>query len=352
MVNCATLSDIRASINTILGCGDNIAYMKQAVDCFYKVFQEYSDVSVLDQNDPNIYLDSGKAISPSQAAHCLLEMKRTAVFIRGINEAIKEKINTRPGQKVRILYAGTGPYAALVSPLLVLYSPTQVHIDLLEINPVSLQSAINVLNGLHLNDFVDNVFCADASTFITTNSYDIVISETMQAALKKEPQVAIMQNLIPQLSQHTVFIPKQIFVDAALISRGQCNQETGLMENLERIELGRVMTVYRLHLNSAQYLSTVLLAGAFGACKTLKMFTTIKVYGNHVLSENDCSLNIPYKLCDVFGMEGKILDFWYEQGKAPHILCRFQFSGKQFAALYQTKSSELNIHNPSIIHPN
>jgi predicted RNA methylase len=162
----------------------------------------------------------------------------------------------------------------------------------------------------------------DATTFKIEKPYDIVISETMQAALKKEPQVAIMQNLIPQMPVHAVFIPQQIAVDAALVSRGTWNSEACVIENVERMDLGSVMAVDRDHLNPDQFRSTLQIPPTIGACDILKLFTTIQVYGNHVLGENDCSLNIPIKLMDATGMESETLDFWYEQGEVPHICCR------------------------------
>jgi predicted RNA methylase len=333
MTSSSTTSIISTETNTLLRCGNDIAQMKQAVDQLYKVFLQYSHVTIDDQNDPNIFLSTGKAISPSQAAHCLLEMKRTAIFLRGINGAVQLKMAEKPGAQLNILYAGTGPYAALVTPLLALYDQAYIKVDLLEINPVSLKSAIGVLNGLGFGGFVGETFCADASTFSVNKHYDIVISETMQAALKKEPQVAIMQNLIPQLDENAIFIPEQITVDAALVSRGTWNTENYITENIGRIELGRVITVDRHHLRPGQLRGTVQLTNYIGACNTLRLFTTVHVFGMHVLGENDCSLNIPYKLMDATGMEGETLNFWYEQGDVPHLCCRSAQSSNLFRAI-------------------
>lgn len=297
--------------------------MKQAIDAMYDQFTKLSAVTIDDQNDPSIYLPEGKAISPAQAAHCLLEMKRTAIFLRGIHQAISDMLQQERTAPLSILYAGTGPYATLLTPLLHLYQPTEIQIDLMDINPVSIRSANEVFQALGFGAYVNAVFeGVDATTFKIEKPYDIVISETMQAALKKEPQVAIMQNLIRQLPPNAVFIPQQIVVDAALESRGRWNPETNISEGIERMELGRVMTVDRMHLNPEQFRSSVEIPSNIGACTTLKLFTTIQVYADHVLGENDCSLNIPYKLCDATGMEGDTLDFWYEQGEVPHICCR------------------------------
>ncbi len=314
---------MREATHVLLQCGNQIGLMKQAVDEMYRQFLDFSTVTIDNQNDRTIYLADGKAISPAQAAHCLLEMKRTAIFLRGIHQAIEDKLQYKRSTPLAILYAGTGPYATLLTPLLHLFKPSEIQVDLMDINPVSNQSACDVFRGMGFGPFVNQVFeGVDATTFEVKKPYDIVISETMQAVLKKEPQVAIMQNLIRQLPPNAVFIPQQIVVDAALESRGRWNPETNISEGVERMELGRVMTVDRMHLNPEQFRSSVEIPSNIDACTTLKLFTTIQVYADHVLGENDCSLNIPYKLCDATGMEGDTLDFWYEQGEVPHICCR------------------------------
>ena len=338
---------MKEATQVLLTCDNQIGLMKQAVDAMYDEFTKLSAVTIDDQNDPSIFLPEGKAISPAQAAHCLLEMKRTAIFLRGIHQAISDMLQQERTTPLSILYAGTGPYATLLTPLLHLYKPTEIQIDLMDINPVSIRSANQVFQTLGFGAYVNAVFeGVDATTFKIEKPYDIVISETMHAALKKEPQVAIMQNLIPQMPEHAVFIPQQIAVDVALVSRGTWNSETSVIENVERMDLGCAMVVDRDHLNSDQFRSTLQMPETIGACNILKLFTTIQVYGNHVLGENDCSLNIPYKLCDATGMDGDTLDFWYEQGEVPHICCRSALSLKLLRAHGRPDSKPQEMYEP------
>lgn len=109
------ISMVRNAVRTLLDCADDFTLMKQSVDALYNVFSRIADVSPAQIGvDKDIMLSSCKAISPSAAAHCLLEMKRTAVFLRGIHQAVFQKLNNGADNPVHILYAGTGPYGTLV----------------------------------------------------------------------------------------------------------------------------------------------------------------------------------------------------------------------------------------------
>lgn len=101
----------------LLECGDDFLTMKLSVEILYKIFNSITGIDINKLNEGDIHLPTGKAISPSSAAHCLLELKRTAIFLRGIKQAIEFKIDGST-DLVRILYAGCGPYATLVTPLL------------------------------------------------------------------------------------------------------------------------------------------------------------------------------------------------------------------------------------------
>jgi hypothetical protein len=101
------LETLNQNTQLLLDCGDNAGLMKLAVDKIYKIYSHITGVKIDQLNvDKDILLPSGKAISTAAAAHCLLEMKRTAVFLRGINKAINQKLTQAAGKSIRILYAG------------------------------------------------------------------------------------------------------------------------------------------------------------------------------------------------------------------------------------------------------
>nr|MCS5538880.1 hypothetical protein [Roseibacillus sp.] len=53
----------------------------------------------------------GLVISPTQAAMCAGEFQRTTTFLRGLHDAIAEAVDSKSPEPVRVLYAGSGPYA-------------------------------------------------------------------------------------------------------------------------------------------------------------------------------------------------------------------------------------------------
>jgi hypothetical protein len=316
------LEIVRQSAHTLLSCDDDFALMKKSVDDLYRIFSVLTGVTIHQVNeDEDILLPTGKAISRSAAAHCLLELKRTAVFLRGINKAVSLKLQEVNDKPISILYAGTGPYGTLVIPLLTLYKPAELMVDLLDINSDSLDALQKVTNCLELNPYIDNVYCTDATTFIVSKHYDIVISETMLACLKSEPQVAIMQNMIPQMGNSAIFIPEDISIDAWL-TNPRMEQERmlfyeGEKPHFERVYLGNIFSVNRFNLATDQFRKTLRIPENWEPFNVLKLFTTVRVFEDELLKENDSSITMPQKVCDLYVRVINSFDCWYEQGEKP-----------------------------------
>jgi predicted RNA methylase len=189
------------------------------------------------------------------------------------------------------------------------------------------------LNELGLEQFIGSVCLADASVFQAKKNYDVVISETMQAALKKEPQVAIMQNLIPQCPPDTIFIPEEITVNAEIISKGKWNDTTCLVEDVRRIELGEVIKVNKENLNNNEFKTVFPITKNRSDCNTLMLTTSITVYGNHQLNNSDCSLTMPLKIYDMTDNQSEFVSFWYGQGNVPGVWFQFSDSNEIHSAI-------------------
>lgn len=315
------------NIRLLLECNDNAQQMKLAVDELYRIYSRITGVTFnWKKEDKDIMLPTGKAISTSAAAHCLLEMKRTAVFLRGINKAICLKLSEEIPKPIHILYVGTGPFGTLVVPLLPLYASTQVQVDLMDINRSSLVSLLGLTGKLGLDAYIDEVFNTDATCFTISKNYDIIICETMLACLQNEPQVAIMRNLIPQMEDTCTFIPEEISIDASLVNPKMEMDRLLYYENetpfFERKLLGNIFCINKRKLKNILTHKKLTIPENIGDFPVLKLFTTVRVFDKEVLTENDSSITLPKQFYDFRKQPAGEVEFWYIQGEKPRIESR------------------------------
>lgn len=311
-------NDLKKITDNVLYGQDNIGGIFADMRLLHNVFAHITGISAnLQDNSGDIVLPSGKAIGPQKAAHCLLEALRTAVFIRGIHKAILEQLEKFPGKTINILYAGCGPYATLLTPLTEAFTPEQVQFHLLDINETSLAAVKHLYETLGQTAFVAGYIHADAAEYKSGREMDIIISETMQAALKKEPQVSIMQNLIPQLPEHGIFIPQEIRISAQLLDLRK-ESESFSVEGMvpERINLGEIYSISRQQYTGHQPV-TVAVPETIASFSDLHLMTDIRVFENEILTAYNSSLNLPLKITDARPLTGKNITFYYETGTAP-----------------------------------
>jgi predicted RNA methylase len=312
-------STIRKITETLLFEPFNYKGLHDGVHELHRLFSSASGVKAGDINDKDIYLPAGKAISPIKAAHCLLDLQRTAVFIRGIYKAILQLQKDFPNERLHILYAGCGPYATLLTPLTTFFKADELRFHLLDINETSLDAAKLIYNKFELNDFVDEWICADAVTYQIPQgeTRHLIISETMQNALKKEPQVGIMMNLIPQLPAKGLFIPQEITITGALMNMGletRCRMTPD--EVAPRISLGAIYTISRE--NPAPHRdAAITIPGDIEELNELNLLTDIITFGDEKLGTYNCGLNMPFPLFKVDEHKGKQINFHYRMGEEP-----------------------------------
>ena len=297
---------------------DDYLHIKNAIDQLHLLFAGVTGVNAGNITDQDIHLPSGKAVSTIKAAHCLKELERTRRFIRGIYRAINHLLDTIPGHTINILYAGCGPYATLLTPLTSQFTAAQINFILLDINPDSLEAAKILYEKLGLSDYLADCVCTDATTykFPDSVSIDMVISETMLNALKKEPQVAIMNNLIPQMRPEAIFIPEEITVEAVLTRwEEEYNSFTMPDYQAKRIRVGLVYCASR-EFKLPQ--PVVLQVPASETHKRLDLFTQITVFGKEVLNTYTCSLTMPLAVCELQNQkEGITIKFEYVMSDNP-----------------------------------
>ncbi len=160
----------------------------------------------------DLLLSSGIALSTKNAADCIRDYKRTASFIKGVYKALLSALKTFPDTRLNILYAGCGPFAPLILPLLPLFKPEQLSVTLIDINECSIETIKEIVAELEYEPYIANITVADATQYKYSKlkNLHLVITETMFQALTREPQVAITRNLAPQLTKGGILIPEEI----------------------------------------------------------------------------------------------------------------------------------------------
>jgi len=318
-------TQLKSITESILFGGEDYGIIHNDLHALHNIYSSLTGIGAYDVNNGgDIFTDKGKAISPVKAAHCLLEVMRTSKFLRGINTALQRLIKKNPGKRILILYAGCGPYATLITPLTTIFSPAEIGICLLDINETSLAAVQQLYNALKLNDYVTEYIHADATLYKTETAPDMIISETMLNALAKEPQVAIMMNLVPQLSEKGVFIPESITVTASLLSPA-LEQESFLVAGMipERIHLAELYTIGQYQYDTCKP-TIVQIPAQPGTFNILSLMTDITVYGEEKLTAYNCSLTIPITQLNALEHAGKKITYRYEISNIPGF--RYDFS--------------------------
>ena len=189
-------------------------------------------------------LDSGVAINPQAAAHCVKDYRRSAVFIRGVYAAINSARMRFGDTPVRILYAGCGPFATLVLPLLGKFSPGELDLTLLDIHRRSLDSVNQLLEHFGLDNHQIHTVQGDACHYQHPGDLHLVIAETMQKSLEQEPQFAVTANLAPQLCSRGIFIPEEISVALCL---AHLDSELAMFKQSGKIDYESLVSAGKRH---------------------------------------------------------------------------------------------------------
>lgn len=293
---------------------DHYDELTQAIAELRQLFLDITgfDIESSDHRE-DIHLPGGKAIGPVWAALCVQEFMRTKHFLRGVYLGIKAALARFPEHPLHILYAGTGPFATLVTPLTTIFTPEEVQFTFLEVNPESIRYLNRVINALQAERFVKQIIQCDATQYQINpkDPIQIVITETMQNALQKEPQVAITLNLAPQLLPGGILIPQNIKIDAVLVSPKKDRER--MVGNCSVTDCYRKLkTIFELNKDSRSPFSTpdglVQETWSFPEVEVeippdlcpeypqLALFTTIQVFDEEQLGPWECSLTLPKML--------------------------------------------------------
>ncbi len=280
-VTSIVLDDLSTPIDLRNACQS----LLRTLDTIHSIDENRNELS------PDLLLTNGKAVNALSALHCLIDYKRTTSFIRGVYKAIKEQQKIKPGKKIHLCYAGTGPYAPLILPSIFRFTPAEIEFTLMEIIPETfhlLQKSIEVLG---ISPWIKQSLMVDGTQFQFEDKDrpDIILSETMQLALRKEMQVPLTINLCPQLAENGVFIPQNINVSLGTLDR----QSNSILNKIDLINLKSIGG----KCPSNQFEVFTIKLSDFSATEPLQeqlyFFTEINVYEGEKISHKQSGLTMP-----------------------------------------------------------
>lgn len=293
-----------------------------------------SSLSGIDQHSDHVddsdwtRLRSGEAISPNDAARCVLDYSRTSKFLRGLHAAIVETRKRLPNDTIEILYAGCGPFAPLAIPLTTRFNPGEIKFTLVDVHKRSLDAARTIFHALGKSAFVRDYIQCDAASYKNDHVIHIVVVEAMQAALEREPQVAITMNLAPQLCPGGIFLPERITINCYLCDLakeypGDADSADSLSRigsSRVRINLGRVFELSGGSERGETFLTPnfVNVSEDVDGEFYLMLTTTITIFDSIALNDYESGLTCPRILYEAGKMHrGESIEFKYQLGDKP-----------------------------------
>lgn len=269
----------------------------------------------------DLLLSSGIALSTKNAADCIRDYKRTASFIKGVYKALLSALKTFPDTRINILYAGCGPFAPLILPLLPLFKPEQLSVTLIDINECSIETVKEIVAELKYEPYIANITVADATQYKYSKlkNLHLVITETMFQALTREPQVAITRNLASQLTKGGILIPEEIKLSwgFSFFSKEpylhQYKNEYEVKNNVgQTLKKAPINTLFTLNKgeNSEQQSPSYCYESKwykkpedYKEAPDICIYTTISIFDTHTLENQESLITNPYCLFSLYNLK-------------------------------------------------
>ncbi len=323
----------------------DFAQLSECLKDYKQLLLELSGIDLEHQESrSNLDFSNGMALGTTWAALCVDDIMRTKKFVQGLFEAVRHLKKERDGA-LHIFYAGTGPFATLILPLLAVSSPEHIRVSLMEINTESYESVQRVFRQLNFTGFIQSTIQADATTYRIPEGekIDILLSETMQYALHQEQQVPIILNLYRQLDKDVLLIPEKIILELGLYT-----YQVGLKDDEHRMESKKLAPVFELSkeriesLDDGNYRQTGFLDFPEVTVKLpyetvkkyahLVIFTDIQVFGNQWITLNNSGLTTPWIIRNTQHLEeDDLISLTYKIDQHPRMVHRLKKAPAEIA---------------------
>ncbi|MFT6503563.1 MAG: putative RNA methylase [Crocinitomicaceae bacterium] len=265
----------------------------------------------------------GVALSPQHAIDCLKDGVRTSRFLKGIFKAITQALETNKDTPLEVLYAGCGPLSTLIIPLLPHFNSDQLRITLIDIHEESMTSSKKIIEHLELNDFFVSLKTCDATKYAHPRKIDLLITETMDKGLTREPQASISEHLCQQLSTEGILIPKQIslYTGTAVYSELPRYNPSVTTENVA-IDIEHKQSLFSVNLNSQITYqgfesNDIAVPENINATPDICVFAEVEIFDGISLKVGDSILGDPICVGNFIGMETSHYSLNYTSKPAP-----------------------------------
>ncbi len=320
--------------------------LQEALDDFARLCSNISGINPDPSHNAwaeDIFLDNGTAINPQAAAFCIKDYQRSVIFMRALYAAMSTA-QLRFNDTIHVLYAGCGPFATLLLPLLTKFKPGEFEFMLLDIHQRSIDSVQQLIAAFGFEAFAINTVQEDACHYQHPCPLQLIIVETMQKSLEQEPQFAITANLAPQLCPQGIFIPQRIEVklclaqlanEARTAKQQQEFDAEALVSAGKRLPLGNIFTLLpkraATQLLGAQYNDTMSVLELDPihiqipvieniASYDAVMFTRIQAFAQYRLEDYQAAISLPCKCHELAPLKGgESYRISYQLGNYPRL---------------------------------
>jgi len=251
---------------------------------------------------------------------------RTIVFIRGLRAAIREKREALVNRPVRVLYAGCGPFGTLAVPLVAVLEEEEAQFTLLDIHEESIASVRTLVEELGVAGSISEFVVSDAMKYEVNRSEkpDVIVMETMQAILDKEMQLPMTRWLLSQAPEATL-VPREVKIDLVIVDPEREFDLNGEGLEVKRQMVGEVFSLSKESAEEWKVLEEGVLPGdgvvvpEFAEGEQGMLFTTVQVYGDHILQDRQSSLTCPRYWPESL-VEGERWQFAYQVEGVPKLI--------------------------------